>query len=85
MNSCNFSSVCPTFEHFSGHGRLLSQSEWRQALEEEEEEQKVRVGGRILRPNGGEGAQQYDQKLPCPLPKILQPFMTQSPCDPPTA
>ena len=44
MNSCNFSCVYPTFEQFSGHGRLLSQSEWRQALEEEEE-QKVRVGG----------------------------------------
>ena len=46
---------------------------------------KSTSGGRILGPNGGEGAQQYDQKLPCPLPKILQPFMTQSPCDPPTA
>ena len=52
MNSCNFSCVYPTFEQFSGHGRLLSQSEWRQALEEEEE-QKVRVGGGSWDQTGG--------------------------------
>ena len=56
--------------------------EWRQAVDEE---QKVRLGGGGEE-EGGRGRSTVQPRASVPAtPQLLQPFMTQSPCDPPTA